>query len=617
MTIRGEFCAFDTEDDSERFQEGGHDHAGYEKVCTQIAAIDFRTGERFHCRPLTNRHRKRGRWRETVWDVDPFLDWLQDRGPGTRLYAHNLAYDIGNIWRDRLDDLDVTMVGNRLVRAKWRNITLLDSSNVWPMALAKVGESVGIRKLKMDVHSPEYVFRDVEITGKAMQVAEEIASRYGCDMKSTLGSLSVGIWNGPVIGGWNWQCSSPEIREAYYGGRVELFATHAKSSRTEGVYYTDINSLYPSTMLNKFPEAADLWFDEKGLDDAERLLCSRKELYGVCHVDLEIPTDLLICPLPVKREGSGEVCFPNGPVSGWWTVHEIRHALRVGAKLRKLHTCYGSRTGVAYYRDFVETFYRLRQEELNKPEGERDEGRTLFYKLLMNNLYGQLGMRGSVTRSVHLTDDMVEEGEDGEMVLTTPGVPFGSKLLTDVEIPLPDHVNYLHAAYVTSYGRLALMRYMEKVGPERLVYCDTDSVFFSWPKRRKMPFPLTTNLGEMKLEDTLEYVETRSPKMYRYVKSDGSRKTKAKGVPKRMQDTFYDEGSASFWQPWRLKESIACMDRIPDEDDEEVKILGVWRQVMKRVVSAYDKKRLASDGLRYVPKTMMDIGPDHDTIPTV
>lgn len=132
-----------------------------------------------------------------------------------------------------------------------------------------------------------------------------------------------------------------------------------------------------------------------------------------------------------------------------------------------------------------------------------------------------------------------------------------------------------------------------------------------------MPFPLTTNLGEMKLEDTLEYVETRSPKMYRYVKSDGSRKTKAKGVPKRMQDTFYDEGSASFWQPWRLKESIACMDRIPDEDDEEVKILGVWRQVMKRVVSAYDKKRLASDGLRYVPKTMMDIGPDHDTIPTV
>jgi hypothetical protein len=497
---------------------------------------------------------------------------------------------------------------------KWHNITLLDSSNVWPMALAKVGDSVGLKKLEMDEHSLEYVFRDVEIVGKAMQVAEEIASRYGCDMKSTLGSLAVGIWNGPVIGGWNWQCSSPEIREAYYGGRVELFATGGRADRNNEILYTDINSLYPSTMLLKFPEAADLWFDEKTIEDAERLLLSRKELYGVCHVDLEIPSDLLICPLPVKREGSGEVCFPVGPVSGWWTVHEIRHALKVGARFRKLHTCYGSRTGVAYYKDFVETFYRLRQEELNKPDG--DAGRILFYKLLMNNLYGQLGMRGSVTRSIHLTDDMVEEGDEGELILTTPGIPFGSKLLTDVEIPLPDHVNYLHAAYVTSYGRLALMRHMEMVGPEHLIYCDTDSVFFRWPKRRKAPFPFTTNLGEMKLEAKLQWVETRSPKMYRTCDLDGKAKTKAKGVPKKMQDVFYDSGTASFWQPWRLKESIACMNRIPDEDDEDVKVLGVWRQVQKRVVSAYDKKQLAPDGSTYVPKTMVDIGADHETVPT-
>jgi hypothetical protein len=275
---------------------------------------------------------------------------------------------------------------------------------------------------------------------------------------------------------------------------------------------------------------------------------------------------------------------------------------------------YGSRTGSYYYREFVETFYRLRKEELDKPNP--DEGKTLFYKLLMNNLYGQLGMKGSVTRSIHLTADMVEVDEEGEMHLTRQGVPFGTKLLADVAIPLPDHVNYLHAAYVTSYGRLKLMSYMDQVGAENLIYCDTDSLFFVWDKP-ELPFPLSTELGEMKLEDRPMWVETRSPKMYRYETAKKGRVTKAKGVPKKKQDEFYDHGCADFWQPWRLRESIVCADRIPDEDDEDVKVLGVWRQVMKRVVSGYDKKRLDSDGITYLPKKMVDIGAEHDDIPLV
>ena len=596
-------AGFDTEDDSTRFSKSNQDHAGFEKVCTQIAAIDARTNERFHYRPLTNRKRKRGKYEETVWDVQPFLDWLDSRG-SVSMYAHNLSYDIGNIWRDRLDELDITMVGNRLVRAKWRKTLLLDSSNMWPMPLVKVGKSVGLEKLEFDEYNPEYVFRDVEIVIKAMGVAEEIASQYGTDLKSTLGSMAVAIWSGPVMGGGNWQCSIPCVREAYYGGRVELFRPEASG---DNIYYCDINSLYPAMMLEKFPTAADMWFGLDSMEDADRVMRDLKRpLYGVARVDLFIPMDTLIGPLPVKREGTGEVCFPVGPASGWWTVHEIRYALSRGTKLVKLHEAYGSQDGEDYYADFVRTFYRLRQEELNKETP--DEGKTLFYKLLMNNLYGQLGMRGSVTRSIHLTEEMVEPDEEGNLILMRDGIPFGSKLLTDVNIPLPDHVNYMHAAYVTSYARLTLMQYMDLVGAENLIYCDTDSLFFVWDKR-DLPFPISTNLGEMKLEDKPSWVQCRSPKMYRYETVKKGRITKAKGVPKKMQDVFYDNGSASFWQPWRLKESIACMDRIPDPDDDELKILGVWRQVMKRVVSAYDKKRLVNG--RYVPKTMVDIGPDH------
>ena len=603
-----DLIAFDTEDNSKDFSDANQDHPGYEKFCTQIAAIDALTGERFHYRPTIKRKRTRGRFQENVWDVEPFLTWLEGRGQSRRVYAHNLAYDIGNIWRDRLDELDITMVGNRLVRARWKNVILLDSSNVWPMPLAKVGKSIGLEKMEMDVDSEEYVFRDVEIVIEAMALAERICIQYGANMKSTLGSISVSIWQGVVLRGVNWQCSMPAARNAYYGGRVELFRTHAKG---DDLYYTDINSLYPSVMLHKFPDGCDQWF---GLDKrkARSLLLSKKEVYGVVHCDIDIPETIRIAPLPVKREGSGEVCFPVGPASGWWTVHEVRYALSKGCKITKLHDGYGSLTGSFYYREFVETFYRLRKEELDKPEP--DEGKTLFYKLLMNNLYGQLGMKGTVTRGIHLTNDMVDVNEDGEMYLTRPGVPFGNKLLAEIPIPLPEHVNYLHAAYVTSYGRIKLMEYMDKVGADALIYCDTDSLFFQ--HSGDLPFDLSTTLGEMKLEDRPLWVETRSPKMYRYETPTKGRVTKAKGVPKRMQDKFYDEGAADFWQPWRLRESILCSDRIPDPDDENVKVLGVWRKVLKRVVSGYDKKSLGPDGITYFPKKMVDIGADHDSLPS-
>jgi hypothetical protein len=158
------------------------------------------------------------------------------------------------------------------------------------------------------------------------------------------------------------------------------------------------------------------------------------------------------------------------------------------------------------------------------------------------------------------------------------------------------------------------MEYMDKVGADALIYCDTDSLFFQ--HSGDLPFDLSTTLGEMKLEDRPRWVETRSPKMYRYETSKGCKVTKAKGVPKKKQDEFYDTGCADFWQPWRLRESILCSDRIPDPDDEAVKVLGVWRRVLKRIVSGYDKKGLGPDGITYFPKKMIDIGADHDSLPS-
>jgi len=47
----------------------------------------------------------------------------------------------------------------------------------------------------------------------------------------------------------------------------------------------------------------------------------------------------------------------------------------------------------------------------------------------------------------------------------------------DEELPEPDFTSVAIASYVTAQARLYLYSFMEKLG-ERLLYCDTDSVFF-------------------------------------------------------------------------------------------------------------------------------------------
>ena len=574
---------FDTEDNSAELAAAAR--SGHEKVCTQIAAIAS-DGTKFYDRPRVRKKRKTsGGFMKSEWDVRPFQDWLAEMGPGVRVYAHNVAYDLGNIWQDNLDRFDVTMVGGRMITAKWANCKFLDSFNIWPMSLKKLGKSVGLEKLEFDSQDEQYLWRDVEIVAKAMEVAEMIADSHGVDLPSTLGGLCVRIWQ--AMGGANWHCALAPAREAYYGGRTEIFAPEMRGR----ILYTDVNSLYPSTMLLPFPDADDGWFDQPSLEDAKRILCDPTwDCWGVADVTLDIPQDLFVAPLPVRRE-DGAVWYPTGRVSGWWTVHEIRAAFQKGARLVELRDCYGSLSATNYYENFVLAAYRNRMET-------DDEGKRLFWKLVMNNLYGQIGQTGTVTRSVKLENHLREI--DGQIYQTVPGTPYGSKLLTDIQTPLAAHVNWLHAAYVTSYGRLALMKYLDMVPKDDLVYCDTDSIFFRC--RGEAPFPMSMLLGEMKLEDTLASMVVQQPKLYRYQTESGKTKTKAKGVPARgtLQEQFFDVGQATFSAPYKFRESVLYMSEAQaNRITDSTRRLSVWREVTKRKITNYDKKDLR--GGRYFP----------------
>ena len=584
---------FDTEDDSAELAQAGR--SGYEKRCTQIAAIAS-DGSRFYLTPkVTKRKKSSGGFVRKVWNVKPFLSWLTAMGPGVTVYAHNLAYDLGNLWPEDLDAVNVTLVGGRMISAKWQNCRFLDSFNIWPMSLKKVGKSVGLEKLEFDPQNPAYLWRDVEIVERAMNLAEEIAESYQCDLPSTLGGLCVRLWQS--MGGVNWHCALEPAREAYFGGRVEIFAPEMAGD----IFYTDVNSLYPSAMLNLFPARDDQWFDLPDLDAARRCLCDLSwDVWGVVRVTMDIPQGLFVAPLPCRRE-DGAVWYPTGRVSGWWTVHEIREAMRKGARLVDMTDAYGSQEAFNYYQDFVVRAYAHR----TKAQEAKDEGKSLFWKLVMNNLYGQIGQTGNITRSVNLANHVREIA--GKKVQVTPGTAYGSKLLMDIQTPLAAHVNWLHAAYVTSYGRLALMRYLDMIPKDDLIYCDTDSIFFR-SRTGEAPFPISSGLGEMKLEDRVAWMVCRQPKMYRYNSSKKGQQTKVKGVPNRenesgqnLQDIFFDTNKATFKAPYKFKESVRYLSQVrANQVGNLTKVLSVWRDVTKEKRTEYDKKDLR--GGRYFPK---------------
>jgi hypothetical protein len=262
----------------------------------------------------------------------------------------------------------------------------------------------------------------------------------------------------------------------------------------------------------------------------------------------------------------------------------------------------GSQTAAPYYREYILAMYKRRQKLLAaNPAGAE----ALFLKLLMNNLYGQLAIGGNVSVTIDLANALDDEGK-----INRDGIPFGGKFLTGIEFPLPPHVNYLHAAYVTAYGRLALQDFMRKIPADDLIYCDTDAVIFHCAK--EPPFQIGLDLGQMKLEAVISRCQTIAPKVYRLTKKlpDGKEKTesKAKGIPNRdgFPDKFIDEKRVEFDAPFGLRESIIYFDYYKEhgKDGEQSRKLSVWRTVEKRLLTEYDKKRLKKS--LYFPKKYVD-----------
>lgn len=527
--------------------------------------------------------------------------------------AHNLEYDIGNLFKScGFKWVDQMVYASRLLRVslKFSKNYFVNSSAYFPGSVKDMGEVVGLPKLEGDPFSREYAERDAEIVWLFMtRLQKKLYEDYGAGLGVSIGQTSMEIYRRnfmPQKSQVTW--CPPAALSGYYGGRVEMFY---KGLITEGLDVIDFNSCYPYVMRHRtYPDTSTL-----------KATTLDSDVFGIGKFTVLVP-ELYVPPLPYRYQASGRLYFPTGLMTGWWTFEEIRYAEAMGCKIIREWESVGTSDVIRPFDGFIDHFYGLREKVKTLKTQQKKLGAVdpnvlfedVYYKLVMNNLYGKLAQ--------HKPSQVLSRSPLPKNVLDKhPGVnvhridPFYSYSLARSKAP--SSANYLWGIYVTAYSRLHLLDSLRTVHDTpgcKLVYCDTDSIMYTGKCDR---VKLGNALGEMSHEH-FDVGIFRASKGYLLCNKNVAtgeyelEKVACKGVPTQYAHDFVVKGMALVRKPQRLKEALIQLQATKEAGDRTdlsntvVKVkrlaldgsllekeigINVWSNVVKEMRSIYIKRK--------------------------
>jgi len=494
------------------------------------------------------------------FDCEEMLDWIMHNLGGYWVYATNLEFDFFALWKKYLKKYPNTPIfNNRLLCVRAFNSVLqqtrhvigkevkfLDTMNYLPVSVESLGKIIGIEKMKhpeklgcnfseMTESEKEYFIKyniqDSRITYEFIKWFQKELLSFGAELDITISRIALqtfrrkffdDLWFPPK------KHINDLVRKAYYGGRTEVF----KRGKVENLNYYDVNSLYPSVMLDALPHPNTAKYVYK---------FEMKDL-GYCGVaDVVVYCDPKIFPYLPKRTETGKLVFPVGEFSGCYTTYELNVALSLGYKILSFGEGVIFTEKKEFFKDYVETIYAKRMEY----KKQKNPAETIF-KLLLNSLYGKFGQRGSDEEWIHASD------------LTEEMIPDIKQIIDETYIrikrnkPESTFVHPIISAYVTAYARTKLYFLLLKNDP---YYCDTDSLF------TKNEIKTSDDLGALKLECRIKSGIIVKPKCY-FIDTDDEKKpiqAKIKGARRMTPSGFMDViggKSVSYEKFMKFKESI-------------------------------------------------------------
>jgi hypothetical protein len=460
-------------------------------------------------------------------------EFKNPRYKGKKVFAHNAEFDLTILFDNIYKVFPDAIFNGKFISCSNGNCTFADSLNIYRSSAKVIGEMLGMPKTmsydktnwsdkKQKAKAINGCIRDCEIIWEALfRIFEKVGS-----IKITQASLSLDYFKryflDHVI---EHNENTPFFFDSYFGGRTEAFRIGKVNGKV-----IDVNSMYPWGMkFAKFPNPKFLRV-EKNVTPSKFKKYFLKNFEGCVYCTVE-HKNTWIGYLPVKS--GGKLLFPTGTFSGCWNFNEIKFAIDSGAvEIKHISKVVYAPAMDSPFKHYVDTLYKQRFESDN-------EFHIYVIKIFMNSLYGKFAQ--NIKEEWLYIDDMerqidvINAYELKNKLINI--VPFNESR-KDCFLVIGSDNNWTKdfsipsfASYITSYCRVHLLKKMLEIGSKKVLYCDTDSIFFEGINK----FKDEKELGGWKLENK-KITEIKGLKNYRYIYKDKKtgkwvKQRKIKGVP--------------------------------------------------------------------------------------
>lgn len=401
-----------------------------------------------------------------------------------------------------------------------------------------------IKIFNLKEYTITYCKNDVIITTLFIENLSKIVKEFSIDLKSVFSAPSLSLkifikkFNKNKIKLKNNTLIDKIIRKSYFGGRCEVYGN---STKTEFIYHFDFTGMYAQCMKQHFPIGNYTFlpnptnFNKPGFYFIEYI--SKNEWLPV---------------LPHHRISDSKLMFTNGCLKGIFWFEEILLFLNNNGKILKIEFALIFSNYDIVFNEFIDFFTNLRK---------KSEAYNSFSKLMINSMYGRLGMRDSDTISFVERKEKVENINKKYDVLSIRNI----NEISLIEIKATEKAkkdfkktntsvknNIVLASCITSKARIKLYNAQKSVinNGGRILYSDTDSIYAAYPKN-----VLGEKHGEVfwdgsKKDTVIAEAIFFSPKSYAIKYPNGESVIKIKGYNEKK--ILFDEIKLKFDQNEKL-----------------------------------------------------------------
>ena len=304
------------------------------------------------------------------------------------LNSYNCKIKKGNFPYKFVDKKKLFYVGNKPSKEYYNKISNLEF------------DSIPDKNWDLKRETLKYLKSDVEgLLEAILKFRDNIHNKYNLNLTKykTIAGLALAIYSSNYIP----KELKPELkmvkgsletklRSSYFGGNVEVYINEISNA-----YYYDMNSQYPTAMLNDMPVGNPTLSLEKDLN----------KIFGFVYGEITPPgNEVLRVPFIQYRDPRTNLVYcPNNKINSFSRLifsEEIKYAIKYGYEF-KLDYAYTFNRGKDLFKDYVNDHFEIKKKG-------KDPVQINIAKLLLNSLYGRLGMSEKTEQLVIVNKESME-----------------------------------------------------------------------------------------------------------------------------------------------------------------------------------------------------------------